>query len=179
MHIGVQISIYGVGGYSGPPPIVEYSLDDNLVETLAAPNVTSEVDNLLMYQSPILALGSHHLIANVSQASTAAQWSVDYIIVLPTSTTTPISSPSNVLPPSPSSSQGGSVSGAVINESSHKHDVGAIVGGVVGGVAILVLLILGLLLLKQRSSGRRLYAGSVTEETEEAFVPETRGTLTG
>ena len=166
--------MYGTGGYSTGPPIIRFTIDNQPPVSFTAPNITTEGDGLLWFQSPPLDPGTHQIVANTTYAADGSSWAVDYLIVepvgatLPTSasptpTPTPTTSPSG----SPTTSTGTPTSSPTGGQDNVQHkssSTGPIVGGVVGGIAIIALILLGVVFWRRRSraSSYRYYGDKPT-----------------
>ncbi|KAI0920923.1 hypothetical protein AcV7_002920 [Taiwanofungus camphoratus] len=150
------------------PPVSQYSMDGGKAVPFIATAPTTEEDGVTFFDSGTLPYGHHQVVINVTDASGASPYLLDYIAYYPTNVTQSSSSLSSVSPPHSSisftggaSTTGISTSGGLSSSistgstpssnsstvfgdgsaSSGSHPVGAIVGGVVGGVVGLVALL--------------------------------------
>lgn len=155
---------------SGKPYVAvrsTYSIDDQQVGTFTAPNLTSEADGIMFFNSGEIPVHLHTLTVTVESVSEDYPFLFDYLLftpaptvtsdALPASTSSPdasSSSSSSALagtalsfsssPPSTSSSSTSSSATAsgipVNNATDHStNHTGPIVGGVVGGIALLAI----------------------------------------
>ncbi|KAI0670389.1 hypothetical protein C8Q78DRAFT_1079361 [Trametes maxima] len=129
------------------PPVSVYSVDGGNPTSFTAPQVDGRRDVVQFFASAPLPLGNHTLTINITSASSAAPYYLDYFqygldaVPIPSSSATSdasaTKSPSHTSDPSIASAT------AVLNSTETKHTAptGAIVGGVVGGLAFLCLLL--------------------------------------
>ncbi|KAI0960421.1 hypothetical protein AcW1_004940 [Taiwanofungus camphoratus] len=150
------------------PPVSQYSMDGGKAVPFIATAPTTEEDGVTFFDSGTLPYGHHQVVINVTDASGASPYLLDYIAYYPTNVTQSSSSLSSVsLTHSSISFTGGasttgiSTSGGLSSSistgstpssnsstvfgdgsaSSGSHPVRAIVGGVVGSVVGLVALL--------------------------------------
>ncbi|TBU39695.1 hypothetical protein BD309DRAFT_1011845 [Dichomitus squalens] len=136
---GTSVQVYGsiaVPTVSGATVVSLYALDGGNVTPFSSTQVpdtrVNEADGQLFFDSGTLADSAHVLVINVTIASSAAPYLLDYIKVV--ETTPPASSISTTATTSGTSSPTSAPSAG-----SSKSNVGPIVGGVVGGVGGLLL----------------------------------------
>ncbi|KAH9948404.1 hypothetical protein B0H21DRAFT_890559 [Amylocystis lapponica] len=158
--VRTKISVIGTVGVpvnGSGPPVSSYTIDSGTPTVFIAQVPSSEQDGMTFFTSNELPFGLHELMINVTDASAASPYLLDYLSYS-TSTSTSSSSSSSSSPSSPPSSSGHSSSSMVSTSSSSgpsgtaaagttssggsSTHVGAIVGGVVGGVVGLVVLAL-------------------------------------
>ena len=154
----------GVVGATAPvsgsePPISAYIVDDGSPVTYTAPsNLTATLFSQTFFLQQSLSASEHTLVINVTRASGAAPFLLDYIGYIPLpNTTSSTSATSSSL--TSTSAQSTSTPSTTTTSASSKSatPVGAIVGGTIGGVALIVITVLGILLLRSRRRGGRPY----------------------
>ena len=138
---GTSVQVYGsiaVPTVSGATVVSLYTLDGGNATPFSSTQVpdtsVNEADGQLFFDSGTLSDDDHVLVINVTTASSAAPYLLDYIKVV--ATTPPASSTSTTATTSGTSTPT-SVSSA---KSSKSNNVGPVVGGVVGGVGGLLLI---------------------------------------
>ncbi|KAI9064429.1 hypothetical protein FKP32DRAFT_1591860 [Trametes sanguinea] len=149
---GSSVSVVGsvVHADGGDAAASVYSVDGNKPSTFTTPWVNERIDSVRFFASGPLPLGDHVLIINITAASSAAPYYLDYLQyttdALPLSSPTALPATQSVSPAvlsalslknlASSSTPSGSPA-----ETKHTAPVGAVVGGVVGGLALICLLI--------------------------------------
>lgn len=152
----------GVVGATAPvdgnePPVSTYVIDGGSPVTYTAPsNITATLFSQTFFLQQSLSASEHTLVINVTRASDAAPFLLDYIGYIPLSNTTNSTSATSSSLPSSSAASTSTPSTSSVS-SKLTTPVGAIVGGTIGGVALIVITILGILLLRSRRRGGRAY----------------------
>lgn len=85
VNAGTQISVYGIIriNTNSFPPASTYQVDGGTPVSFTPPNTFSELDRALFFQSPILPVGSHIIVINVTRASQDAAFYLDYFTYNP------------------------------------------------------------------------------------------------
>ncbi|KIP07483.1 hypothetical protein PHLGIDRAFT_118062 [Phlebiopsis gigantea 11061_1 CR5-6] len=165
----------GVVGATAPvgdkePPISTYVIDGGSPVTYTAPtNITATLFSQTFFLQQSLSASEHTLVINVTRASDAAPFLLDYIGYVPLSNTTNSTSATSSSLPSSSAASTSTPSTAGVSTKSAT-PVGAIVGGTIGGVALIVITVLGVLLLRSKRRGGRPYfygAGRTSDMLEQ------------
>ncbi|KAI0636977.1 hypothetical protein C8Q77DRAFT_1095414 [Trametes polyzona] len=158
---GSNVLAFGsvIDSNGGDPPASTYSVDGGPPTPFTAPQTTGRMDAVQFFASGPLPLTNHTLTINITKASSAAPYYLDYvqfsIDVLPLSSasdpgTTPVPSSTvtsvqiplaNTLSGTDSATPSPSSDG---RETKPMAPTGAIVGGVVGGIAVICLIIAAL-----------------------------------
>ncbi len=147
-------------------PLSLYSVGSQNLQAFIAPDVTTVQDNVVFFNSTIMAYDQYTLIINVSRASADAPYFLDYIRFNTTNPNTGASPSSNSTSSTMSiSSTTGSASGSASSSVKSTYSpVGAIVGGVIGGVVLIAAAILACFCYRVRKRGSGTYVGESIED---------------
>ncbi|KAH9931604.1 uncharacterized protein BXZ73DRAFT_101517 [Epithele typhae] len=80
-HAGTQVTVYGavIPWISGPLAAAKYTVDGANQNVFSIPNATVSQIDIVFYQSPTLAYGTHTLTVNVTDASSTVPYLLDYL----------------------------------------------------------------------------------------------------
>ncbi|OSD01520.1 hypothetical protein PYCCODRAFT_1436134 [Trametes coccinea BRFM310] len=148
---GTGVSVMGTVSPTdgGDAAVSLYSVDGDNPTFFTTPRVNERTDAVQFFASGPLPLGDHVLIINVTAASRAAPYYLDYLqytidtLPIPSSSTSPAtkSAPLVIHLLSQRTLASSPTASVFAAETKHTAPVGAVVGGVVGGLALIFVLI--------------------------------------
>ncbi|PSR75217.1 hypothetical protein PHLCEN_2v9258 [Hermanssonia centrifuga] len=188
---GSHVSVYGTlrgQNYTFPTPTEStYSIDGVVMKNWTAPQLTTDSNGILFFDSGEISIQNHTLSVSIINATNDFPYYLDYLTVEPppppppqttstssqtASTSHTIARPSSLTSSSSAPDQGSGVASHI--------EVGAVVGGVVGGVVVLIAVLFGLFVFwrkRKKSEYRRGVSSNGVDVVEGRIMQGNGGTL--
>ena len=160
------------------PPLAHFWIDNGAVTPFDAQQVFEQQYNVSFYQSPVLPAGLHTLHGNITWASQASPFFLDYFqyVGLPPPASSTTSSTSSSTSSSSSSSSVAPTNTGTAHPMTRER-VAAIAGGTVSGVVGLVLIVLVALFFWRRANRENPFGASRYHFTYARKDPERESAL--